>query len=73
MGLVYVKVLEIQIYDVNLKIDKELKEMSLLEKENILNDLYQEILLYVHDFEDYNNEIGKLDINIEYIKKIMLF
>lgn len=69
MGLVYVKVLEIQTDDVSLKIDNELKEMTLLEKENLLNDIYQEILMYVHDFEDYNNEIGRLDTNIEYIKK----
>lgn len=71
MGLVYVKVLEIQTDDVSLKIDNELKEMTLLEKENLLNDIYQKILMYVHDFEDYNNEIGRLDTNIEYIKKII--
>ena len=42
IGLVYSRVLEIQTEDINLKIENELQEMSILEKENILNDLYKE-------------------------------
>jgi len=67
IGLVYFNMLKMKTEDIKLDIKKELQERTILEKQMILNDLEEELLSYIDNTGNYNDEIEKLNTTIDEI------
>ena len=59
-GLVYLNMMKIKTEDLELNIQEELQERTILEKQMILNDLEKELLTYINN-SDYDREITRLN------------